>query len=351
MRKSHRKWTSIILILSMMISLLPAMSAYAANARITIKDLYISETQPTDDSSITRITSSQVNLGATIENIDDSQLGELYYEITNMTTTKVPVVEKANKAVKTGQFDIMFQKVSLTEGLNKIVIKLGDTSVISSAPGWVYYTPTTTLTTFNINDVPFEDGKMYPENPSRSTELKISGTAPNATEVVAYMEGNPNPINAYINDGQFSFLADDVNNPQSIANLRLRAGDNKMTIMALNSTKTKSYQISKNLIYDNGLPFAFNAKIMEQPGGVIGKDLISNPTVTTSRVNISALLKDDLTVLNTLQYNYVDVLVGGQRFGPYNLSGAAASPKTSSVVPNIVYEGHSDTKLFVTGEA
>lgn len=348
MRKTYRKWMSMVLVLAMLMSLLPAMSAFAATARITIKDLYVADTQPSDDSNITRVTSSPMDLSATIENISDSQLTELYYEVTNMTTTKTPVVEKANKAQKVGQFDVTFKNVALTEGLNKIIIKLGETSVISSAPAWVYFTPTTTLTTININGQPFQDGKMYPENPAQSTMLNIAGTAPNATEVKAYTEGNPNPINAYLNNGDFFFVADDVNNTQSTANLRLRAGDNPLTVMAVNNTKT--YQISKNLIYNNGLPFAFNAKIKELPSGA-SKDLISNPTVTSSRVNISALLKDDLTTLGDLQYNFVDVLVGGQSFGPYNLSGAAAAPKTLSVSPNIVYEGHSLTRLFVTGEA
>lgn len=351
MRKTSQKWMSVVLIAAMLIGLLPAMSAYAASARITIKDLYTSDVQPADDSVITRITANPVDISATVENISDTQLTELYYEVTNMTTTKTPVVEKTNKAQKTGQYDIVFKNVVLTEGLNKIVIKLGDTSVISSAPGWVYFTPTTSLTSININGEPFQDNKMYPENPAQSTVLNIAGTAPNATEVKAYTEGNPNPINAYLNDGEFFFVADDVNKQDSTANLRLRAGDNPLTIMSTNNSKT--YQVSKNLIYNNGLPFAFNAKIQEMPDPpAIGpiKDLIKNPTVTTSKVNISALLKDDLTVLGDLQYNFVDVLVGGQRFGPYNLSGAAAAPKATAVSPNIVYEGHSSTSLFVTGQ-
>ncbi|GAA3412831.1 S-layer homology domain-containing protein [Paenibacillus hodogayensis] len=351
MRKSYRKWLSVVLIATMLMSLLPAMSAVAATARITIKDLYTSDAQPADDSVIPRIITNPVDIKATVENISDTQVNELYYEVTNMTTTKTPVVEKTNKAQLTGPFDVVFKNVQLTEGLNKIVIKLGDTSVISSAPGWVYFTPTTTLTTININGQPFQDGNMYPENPAQTTVLNISGSAPNATEVKAYTEGNPNPINAYLNSGEFFFVADDINKAQSTANLRLRAGDNPLTIMSVNNTK--SYQISKNLIYNNGLPFAFNAKISEiSDQGVKGpqKELIKNPTVTTSKVNISALLKDDLTVLGDLQYNFVDVLVGGQKFGPYNLSGAAASPRATGLAPNIVYEGHSSTRLFVTGQ-
>lgn len=348
MNKKFHKWVSSFLVLTLLIGLLPAVNAFAATARISIKGLYVSNTQPADDSLVPRLTVSPVDITATIENINDSQVNELYYEVTNMTTTKTPVIEKTNKAQKSGQFDIVFRNVALSEGLNKIVIKFGETSVVSSEPGWVYFTPTTALTTLNVNGVPLQDNQMYPENPSLSTVLNITGTAPNATEVKAYIAGNPNPVNAYLNNSEFFFVADDVNNPQSTANLRLRAGDNPLTIMAVNQSKT--YQVDKNLIYNNGLPFAFNAKIQELPAGT-SKDLIKNPTVTSSRVNISALLKDDLTVLGGLQYNFVDVLVGGQRFGPFNLTGADAAPRATGVMPNIVYEGHSNMQLFVSGEA
>lgn len=348
MRKTHRKWMSIVLILTMMMSLLPAMSAVAATARISItQPSYVTDTQPdVNAAGVPRITSLPYTIRATVENIGDSQIAEIYYEVTNMTTTKTPVVEKANKAQKTGQFDIVFNNVQLTEGLNRIVVKLGTSSVIASAPAWVYFTPTTALSTINVNGVPFEDGKIYPENPLQSTMINISGSAPNASEVRAYLEGEAQPRNAFINNGEFFFLADDINKPQSTANMKLRPGDNPMTIMAINSTKT--YQTSKNLIYDNGKPFAFGAKIKDSSG--VEKELIKSPTVGSNNVTISALLKNDLTTAGTLQYNFVEVLVGGQKFGPYNLSGAQAAPKATAISPTIIGDSHSDTHLIVTGE-
>ncbi|MFC3772164.1 S-layer homology domain-containing protein [Paenibacillus sp. GCM10012303] len=349
MRKTYRKWMSIVLILTMMMSLLPAMSAVAATARISItQPSYVTDTQPdVNAAGVPRITSLPYTVRATIENISDSQIAEIYYEVTNMTTTKTPIVEKANKAQKTSQFDIVFNNVQLTEGLNRIVVKLGTSSVITSAPAWVYFTPTTALSTINVNGVPFEDGKIYPDNPTQSTMINISGSAPNASEVRAYLEGDAQPKNAFINNGDFFFLADDINKPQSTASMKLRPGDNPMTIMAVNSTKT--YQTSKNLIYDNGKPFAFNAKIKETANG-LEKELIKSPTVSSNNVTISALLKNDLTTAGTLQYNFVEVLVGGQKFGPYNLSGAQVAPKATGISPTIIANSHSATHIIVTGE-
>lgn len=351
---NFRKWTSTVLVLSLLLSLLPAMSAVAATARITITNLYISDTQPQiSNNSVRRFTSNPVQITATIENVTDSQISELYYEITNVTTSNTPVVEKTNKAQKTGQYDIVFNNVMLTEGLNKIVIKLGETSVVSSASGWAYFTPTTTLSTLLINNSPFEDTKMYPENPAQSSIVNITGTAPNASEVRAYVEGDPAPKNAYLNNSQFYFVGDDINKLGSTANLKLRPGDNPLTIMAVNNSKT--FQVKKNLIYDSGKPFAFNAKITElKPDGSPNStpmDLISSPTVTTSKVRVSAYLKDDLTTLGDLQYKFFEVTVGGQKFGPYNLSGANAAPKALNLSPSVMYTGHSETDLFVTGEA
>jgi hypothetical protein len=338
------------LIAALLLSLLPAISVSAATARITINEpSYVSETQPdTSNPNVPRATALPYTIRATIENISDSQIPELYYEITNMTTTKTPVVEKLNKAIKTGPFDIVFNNVQLTDGLNRIVVKLGESNVVASAPAWVYFTSTTSITNLNVNGVPFVDGKIYPENPSQSTLINISGTAPNASEVRVYLEGDPQPKNAFLNNGEFFFLADDINNTQSTANLKLRPGDNPMTIMAVNNSKT--FQTSKNLIYDNGLPFAFNAKIKEQ-SSTTEKDLIKSPAVSSPNVTISALLKDDLTGLGTLQYNYLEVLVGGQKFGPYNLSGATVAPKATSVSPTILADGHSASHLIVIGES
>lgn len=354
MKKSYRKWTSVLVALSMLMSLLPALTAYAATSRITITGLYVSETQPgLDNASVPRLTSNPMTLPATIENISDNQIQSLYYEITNVSMGGQPVSDKSNKATKTATYDIAFNNVILTEGLNKITIKLGDSSVVSSAPAWVYYTATANLETIEINGKPFEDGKMYPENPGLSTLVNISGSAPNATEVKAYLEGDPSPKNAFFSNGSYFFLADDIHKPSSTATFRLRPGDNPMTIMAVNNSKT--YQINKNLIYDNGKPFAFNAKIGElnSSGVPVGtpQDLIKTPTVTTPKAEISAYLKDDLTSLGDLQYKFVEVMIGGEKYGPYNLDGANAAPKVFSMYPSIIYESYTNTDIFVTGQA
>lgn len=361
MKKSYRKWTSLLVVLSMLMSLFPALTAYAATSRITINGLFISESQPDlKEPLVTRLTTNPISLPVTIENISDNQIPNLYYEITNVSMGGSPVADKSNKAQKTSQYDVVFNNVLLTEGLNKITVKLGDTSVVSSAPAWVYYTPTTNLETINVNGVPFQDGKMYPENPQQSTMLNISGTAPNATEVKAYLYGDPVAKNAFFSNGSYFFLADDINKPSSTAAFRLRPGDNPLTIMAVNNSRT--YEIQKNLIYDNGKPFAFNAKIGELEndgtpvkdgsGNVIPpQDLIKTPTVTKPKAQISAYLKDDLTALGDLQYKFVEVMVGGQRFGPYNLDGANAAPRVFSLNTNVLYEGYSATDLFVTGQA
>ncbi|MDF2669348.1 MAG: S-layer y protein [Paenibacillus sp.] len=360
MNKRYRKWTSLLVVMSMLISLLPAMSAFAATSRITINGFYISESQPPlTNTSVPRITTNPISIPATIENISDNQIQSLYFEVTNVSMGGQPVADKTNKAQKTSQYDIVFNNVLLSEGLNKITLKLGDSNSVSSAPAWVYYTPTANLETININGVPFEDGKMYPENPSQSTLVNIAGKAPNATEVKAYLEGDPAPKNAFFSGGDYFFLADDINKPSSTASFRLRPGDNPMTIMAVNNSKT--YEIQKNLIYDNGKPFAFNAKIGELDdngnpvvvdGNVVpSQELIKTPTVTKPKANISAYLKNDLTALGDLQYKFVEVMIGGQKYGPYNLDGANAAPKVFSIYPSVIYNGYSDTDIFVTGQA
>ncbi|WP_127581175.1 S-layer homology domain-containing protein [Paenibacillus koleovorans] len=361
MKTRYRKWTSFVLVLSMLMTLIPAMSAYAATSRITITGYYTSDAQPDlSNSMVPRVTSAQITIPATIENISDNQVQSLYYEVTNVTVAASPVRDTTNKAVKTGQFDIQFKNVRLTEGLNKIVVKLGDTSVVASAPAWVYYTPTTNLETLTINGVTFEDNKLYPDNPMQSTIVNIAGTAPNATEVKAFLEGDPAPKNAFFSNGDFFFLADDINKPVSTAAFRLKPGDNPMTIVAVNNSKT--FQVQKNLIYDNGKPFAFNAKIgeldtngapsqLDTSGNPIKHDLIRTPMITTPKAEISAYLKDDLTALGDLQYKFVEVMVGGQRFGPYNLDGANAAPKVFSVYPSVIYQGYTATDMFISGEA
>src|SRR5207245_732258 len=44
--------------------------------------------------------------------------------------------------------------------------------------------------------------------------------------------------------------------------------------------------------------------------------LLSTPTTTTTNVEVSANLKDDVTSVGGLKYRFVDIIAGGSSFGP-----------------------------------
>jgi hypothetical protein len=423
-RHRTRQWTSCLLIMALLLTLMPPFVAHAAGSRITITNLYIAtdissgKPSPAEDNNIPRFTSNPITLKAATENISDAQVSSIYYEITNVSTG-ITSVEKSNKAFRApGSFEITFNNVTLTEGLNKVSIKLGDTSTIESAPAWAYFTPTTAITDLSIDGAPFLDNKIYPENPLNSTMINISGKAPNAVDVQAYVLGDAMPKSAFFNNGEFFFIADDINKTTSTANFRVKPGDNPLTIIA--SNRSKSYQVEKNLIYDNGNPFAFNAAVREltkdeqitMPGdtttkiylqkqdviastvevwtgtgktgtrvtGVnVGQDaatkqyyltfsnanagtayvtyywgakkLITSPTVTSSNLQISALLKNNLNELGEVRYRYVDVYVAGKKYGPYDLSGAQAATSATALYPTVINQGYTTTFLSLVGTA
>jgi hypothetical protein len=314
--KRSQRWISLTLIGFLLFGWLLPAAAYADGARIVINGLYLSTTTPDESADqVPRVTDNPVSLSVSIENISDTDISRLYYEITNVSTNS-SVVEKNNLASKTGEHEVTFSNVYLTEGLNKIVVKLDGASSVSSAPGWIRFTPTTNLANLSINGAPFDDQKMYPDNPGDSSAVTISGQASNATEVLAYRLGDPSPVVAFLNQGQFFFLADDISKTRTTTNFRLTPGDNPLTIIA--SNEMKSYQIQKNLIYDNGKPFAFQAEVNSEK-------LIAIPKIVESadhQVTLTALLKVDLQSDGSLQYNKVDVSIGGNRY-TYDLAGGA----------------------------
>lgn len=359
---NRRRWISALLILTMLLALFPPITSNAAGQRIQITSLYTqtdynaNPPKPLNDSEVPRYTTGPITLTATLENIQDSQIPDLYYVITNMNTG-VETIEKNNKAAKSGQFDVTFSNVQLTEGLNKVVIKLGDQNVIASAPGWVYFTPTTSITNLKINDAPFIDNQIYPNKPTQGTALNISGDAPNATEVKAYLYGDPQAKNAYFSRGSFFFIGDDVNKQNVQANFKLTPGDNFLTILAQNSTKT--FQEQRHLIYDNGQPFAFDGKITHKDAAdengngnkteLISKDLMFQPIVTDSSVSLSSKLKVDLTPSGDLAYRYVDVLINGQKYGPYDLTTGIPAPTVTAIQPTGLKTGYSQMHFSLRG--
>lgn len=423
--KRFRKWTGIILSFVMLLTLVPAMQTQAASAYIEITSLYrattITDGRPAanEDANIIRYTTSPVSVTATIQGINASQVPNLYYEVTNVYTNST-VVEKSNKAQHDGNYTVTFNNVQLTEGLNKVVIKLDGSSVIASDAGWAYFTPTTSILDLKVNGQPFLENKIYPENPQASTNVVITGQAPNATNVTAQLFGDLSPKSLFLNGGTFLLTGDDMHGTSN-PDFKLAGGDNLFTFVSSNNSKT--FTVDKNLIYDNGKPFAFDARIQgivkdeainaaavntkyylahtdvvpgsvtvttpsyapispsnfqlgveppsagsnagksyitfsgSAPGNVlvsygIGNDrLITTPTVTQSTVRIDALLKNNVNNLGAPEYRYLDVFVGGQRFGPYNLGGALPATRVISHTPTHLDLGYSATELTFYGQA
>jgi hypothetical protein len=325
------------------------MQVTQAAARISITSLYVTD-KPTDivdgkpiqDGLIGKVTTNLITLLATVEGFTDTDIAKLYLTITNVTTNK-SIDEKSIVPTKQNTYDISFRNVPLTEGLNKIVVKFAGTTVVESAPGWVYFVSTTSINDLKINNEPYVEDKMFPSNTTQTT-LNISGSAPNASEVRMHVYGTPTPINGIVNQGQFLFVADDINNKTSTANIKLRAGDNPITLYAKNATK--SFQIERNVLYDNGKPFAFGAMMVEDGNK---KPLIKNPVVTKPNVKMEAMFKVNLDTNNQPQTRYVELRSGSVRYGPYDLLSATPAESAEVLFPRSVYEGHSDTHLTLRG--
>ena len=357
LKRKFRPWLHITLIFALLagsLGTLPTNTALAAS-RITITSLYVTDApseitngKPTYDDLVPRVTNSTHTLLATIEGIANNQIPNLYLQISNVTTGQ-SVTERGITAQKTGDFGVTFNNVPLTEGLNRIVVKLDGGSTVESAPGWVYYTATTNITNLSVNGEAFSENKFFPSNPEQSTLLNISGRAPNATEVQAYLYGSQSPINGYFNQGEFFFTGDDINKGSTTVNLQLRPGDNPLSLFALNGTK--SFQLQRTLIYDNGGPFAFKSTIADTATPNNKKLLVNNPVVQTPSVRVESLLKVDLNTSNLPDYRYVEVYAAGERFGPYDLSGAQAAERVTDVHPKTVYQGHGAIDFAVVGTA
>lgn len=430
MKRTLRKWTSLAVAISMLIGFIPAGIVSADAPRIIITSplaaTNIATGLPQDLNSVPRYTDGPVTITATIQNVSDAQISSIYYEITNVKSNpanNIVTDVTSNPAVHApGSYTITFNNVTLTEGLNEIVIKMGGSNVVSSAPSWAYFTPTTNITNLTANGVPFVDTQSYPADPTANSVVTIAGTVANATSVQVTM-GNSAPKTVFLNNGAFFFSVD--GKPNSSATFQVNAGDNPMTITAMNDTK--SYQIKKNLIYDSGNPYAFNATIsttsnttsttvnepitiqanttssdlqysqvaggtveiwtgLNKTGTVIpssqysvqpdpaqsGKSrivfngtapagstsgyvyysygkasLLSIPTTTTSKVEVSANLKDNITS-SGLAYRYVNVIAGGVSFGPYDLNGAATATiaQDNGLFPASVNQGYSTGSLI-----
>lgn len=316
-----RRWLSLCLVALLVFSLLPPLGASANVPLIEVTNLYVTKSdselgpdgRPSNLSLVTRSTAKEISVIGTYNGMAEQDLAKLYYEVTNMDTGVVSTV-KDNKAVPAGSQTFRFDRVALTEGLNRIVIKMEGIQ-LQSAPAWVFYSAVPTLQNLNVLGQPLVDGMIVPQrNPVGTATLLIGGEAPNATDVRLYVSGATSgayPSQFVPSTGQFFFYAAEAGNP---ADVQLRAGDNKLTIVA--SNPTRSAQVERRIVFNNGRAFAFNVKVnpgagpewlVDQP--VISKARNGDGTVT---VNLQAYLKINKQGTNGLEYDQVEIQVGNQ---------------------------------------
>jgi hypothetical protein len=432
LNRTSTRWTSFILIVTLLLTAIPPMTGFAAGERITVTNLYqatsIVNGRPSsgEDASIHRFTTNPITIEASIDGINSTQVPNIYYEVTNMNTGQM-TTETANKAQMAGAFNIVFSNVFLSEGLNRIVLKMGGNVTISSEARWAYFIPTTSIQDLKVNGDTWDETKIYPELPSSSTAVNITGKAPNATDVQVQLYGEAAPKSLFLSNNIFLATGDDISKTTN-ADFKFTPGDNNLTLSALNSSK--AYTLEKNLVYDNGDPFAYNARIQgiardemvtvptvtnpvtrkylkhtpvvlssvevypqsnqggtqlvspvdysvatettglntgqsyivftgtSTPGNVVyvsykvdQAKLKTNPTITPTRVQLDALIKNDVDSTNQGEYKYLEVEVGGETFGPYDLSQYVPAPVVSGHYPAEIHVGHSAMELFVTGSS
>ncbi|WP_438435074.1 S-layer homology domain-containing protein [Gorillibacterium sp. sgz500922] len=300
MAKATQKWLSVALVFSLLVALLPA-RVQAAGATILITGLYTTTDadvnaitgKPKDDSRIDRFTSNPIDLRANITGISEEQVQNIYYEIFN-PDTKQTVVEKLNKAVLSGN-QIIFRNVSLTEGLNRITIRLGTNSNgVTSQPGWAYLTSIANITNLKIGDEPFVDDGFYPKNPQAGStnSLTITGKAQNSTNVEASAMGVSGSQSSSFPDGFFTFvvMSDDSGNNTGFSGFNLKPGDNQMVFVTTNSTTLSSFRIQRSFIFDNGRAFAFHTNVKGASDGDY-QLLAASPTVNSTAIDLDTDLK------------------------------------------------------------
>ncbi|KRE94572.1 hypothetical protein ASG89_32470 [Paenibacillus sp. Soil766] len=306
MRNFKKKWASLTIILAMVLSMLPAMTASAAGT-INVTNLYTPgpgvELTSTNDGLIDRFTLNPINVDFLINGIPDDQISNIFYEIYNLNTSQTNT-NSTNKAVKStsNSNQASFQNVQLTQGLNRITIKYGTSGSVASSPSYAYYTPVTNITKLKINGDDFIDGGFYPKQ-APYTGVSITGLSSNATEVEASLQGSIFQPSAFIN-GDFTFIT----NTNRTNELNFRPGDNIVTFAAKNTTNF--YTATRSFVYDNGQAFAYDAEI--KLFGAVGaySKLVDSPNLQSNAVadvDIASSFKVPLTSSGVTQYVYADV--------------------------------------------
>lgn len=311
-RRSLRRALNIMLIAVLVLTLIPPTGVEAnTGASIRIDNLFVSPTRPSDtDDRVDRFSINGITVEATIDGINQDQLSNLYYEITNVNTG-ITSTNKGNPPVLSNDgYTITFSNVQLTEGLNQIVIKLEGINVITSQPAWAYFTPAARIEGLQVNGSDFVEGKIYPEETSGnfwSSIIEIAGYAYNTDEVSIQLHGDSRTYPAAVYGNRFSFIADREGGSAS-ASFYLKPGDNLFTITANNPSH--SFQLQKVLTYDNGDAFAYDVHLEDRA-------LVMAPTFVNDgsldELILDAKLKVDIANKDTgaLQYHEVTVNIGG----------------------------------------
>lgn len=329
MRNFKKKWTSLTIVLAMILSMLPSITANAAGT-ITVTNLFTPAPgvgiNSSNDSLVDRFTLNPINVDFLINGIADDQISSIFYEIYNVNTSQT-TVNSTNKAVKSlsNSSQASFKNVQLSTGLNKITIKFGTGGSIASSPSYAYYTPVTNITKLKINGDDFVDGGIFPKR-APYTGVSITGTSSNATEVEATLEGSTFQPSAFTN-GDFTFIT----NTGRTNELSFRPGDNIVTFAAKNTTNF--YTATRSFIYDNGQAFAYDAKIRLLSTGLFEK-LVNSPNLQSSSVadvDISSSFKVPLTSSGVTQYVYADVFTTGVAATNlhFDLKNTASAPTPS----------------------
>ena len=310
MKSAMRRSSLVLLAVLMVLSVMPVTGVLAA-ATIEITNV-LSKAEPRTNAEIqalkdeaTQISVNSMPIMATVSGISEDQYTNLYYEITNMDTGVVRSVRSATPNISDNGYFVEFPEVEFTEGLNKIVIKLDGTSVISSIPGWVNFTPSVRIEEFRIDGDIWHEDDIYPANPSSSTIIDVTGSVYNAHTISVYRFGDAEDLVMTPYNDQFGFYAD-ARGGWANADMFLDPGDNLITFNA--SNLTYSYQVERTLIYDNGEPFAFDVTIDEP-----GDKLVRSPSIDGSgatNIHLSGKLKVDVDG-NLLLYSGVKIKVTG----------------------------------------
>lgn len=317
MKQMKKRFVSIFVIMAMLVSMMvPLTTAFAATT-LKVKGFSINESSPTP------VTSEYVDITVEVDNIDDSEIAGIYYEIENLSTNPgAPVENRTNKGNRSSAYEITFNNVQLTEGTNKITFFTGDVTRLASQPAYITFTPTTNITDLRFNQVPLDDNLMYPQDPTQ-TAYTITGKSPNATTIQGYLLGQSNPITAYrSSNGDFTFI------PGRNGEFNMQAGDNIFKIVASNSTN--SYTLTRKFVFNDGGPFLYDGAIQSAAPGSTPQKLVNDPLPQLDQTSaiLTGKLKVDFETGSTTvtKYVYADIQVVNGPTTRVDFTGPSALP-------------------------